>query len=216
MKVKSIDIVITTYNRPQRLAQTITNLSQQTNMDFNLIINDDGGKERIDPSISPIITKYIYNTDDGYHRVGRFNESVSLCVSPKIILLDDDCIPHHKEFVESYLNELEKFDVCRGIVQFPDGARAGAWFSTANLGMRKSVIDEIGLFDMGFDGHYGHEDRDLGNRIGEGNYTVTQNNEFTRADHGSEMYADGDRTDAIVGHNTRYFIQKWGYDPRSR
>ena len=36
MKEKSVDIVITTYNRPDRLAQIVNNLSQQTNMDFNL------------------------------------------------------------------------------------------------------------------------------------------------------------------------------------
>ena len=38
--------------------------------------------------------------------------------------------------------------------------------------------------------------------------------ELTRADHGIEIYADGDRSDAVIGHNTRYFIKKWGYDPR--
>jgi len=214
MKEKSIDIVITTYNRPDRLTQILTNLSQQTNMDFNLIINDDGGNDRVNPTDFPIITKYIWNEDDGYHRVGRFNESVSICVSPYIILLDDDCIPHFREFVQAHLNELQDFDACRGIVQFPDGARANSWFSTANLGIRKSVIDKIGLFDPKFDGHYGHEDQDLGNRIKENKYAVTMDVELTRTDHGLEIYADGDRSDAIIGHNTRYFIEKWGYDPR--
>ena len=132
MKVKKVDIIITTYNRKDRLIQTLGILSNQTCMDFNLIINDDGSKETIDPSKYSVITKYIWNEDIAYHRVGRFNESAKLCVSPYIILLDDDCIPNDVSFVESYITMLDKVDVCRGILQFPDGGRASGWFSTAN------------------------------------------------------------------------------------
>jgi GT2 family glycosyltransferase len=81
MKIKTVDICITTYNRNDRLIETLDILSKQTNTDFNLIVNDDGNKTIINPNDHPIITKYIWNKDDGYHRVARFNESVSLCVS---------------------------------------------------------------------------------------------------------------------------------------
>ena len=214
MKVKKVDIIITTYNRKDRLIQTLGILSNQTCMDFNLIINDDGSKETIDPSKYSVITKYIWNEDIAYHRVGRFNESAKLCVSPYIILLDDDCIPNDVSFVESYITMLDKVDVCRGILQFPDGGRASGWFSTANLGLKKKVIDEIGLFDEGFDGHYGHEDRDLGIRIEKGGYSVAWGPETTRVNHGVELYANGDRSAAITGHNTEYFIKKWGFHPK--
>ena len=214
MKKKSVDICITTYKRNDRLKQTLNILNKQTNMDFNLIINDDGGDTLINPNEYPIITKYLWNENDDYHRVARFNESVSLCVSPNIILIDDDCIPNGVNFIQSHLNTLSEGDVCRGVVRFPDGARAGGWFSTANLGIKKSVIDDIGLFDVNFDGHYGHEDQDLGNRLKNTDYIIVHGGDETITNHGVEIYANGDRTDNIIGHNTRYFIKKWGYDPR--
>ena len=216
MKEKLIDIVITTYNRNERLIPTLNMLSQQTVKDFNLIINDDGGKELINPNDYPVITKYIWNADVGYHRVARFNESVSLCVSPYIVLMDDDCIPHSASFVESYLEDFKRADIIRGIVQFPDGARANSWFSTANAGIKKSVYEEIGLFDVNFDGHYGHEDRDYGIRVEKANYRVIFGSEGTRSNHGVEIYANGDRSDSIIGHNTRYFEEKWGFNPRKK
>ena len=216
MEKKLIDIVITTYNRNDRLEKTLDMLSKQTIMDFNLIINDDGGKTLINPNQYEVISKYIWNKDNGYHRVSRFNESLSMCVSPYIILMDDDCIPHSVNFIESYLNDFKNADVIRGIVQFPDGARANSWFSTANAGIKKSVYDDIGMFDVNFDGHYGHEDRDYGLRLEKTNYKVIFGSEGTRSNHGVEMYADGDRSDSIIGHNTKYFEEKWGFNPRKK
>jgi GT2 family glycosyltransferase len=178
------------------------------------IIEKDTDLSLINPNDYQIITKYIWNTDDGYHRVARNNESSSICVSPNIIFMDDDCIPNDINFVQSHLDILSGSDVCRGVVRFPDGSRANGWFSTANLGIRKKVIDDIGLFDENFDGHYGHEDQDLGNRLKSTNYTVINGSEGTIVNHGVEIYADGDRSDKIIGHNTKYFIEKWGYDPR--
>ena len=216
MKVKQLDVVITTYNRNDRLFKTLNMLSNQTCMDFNLIINDDGGKVILNPSDFKIITKYIWNEDVAYHRVARFNESVKLCVSPYIVMLDDDGIPNSNNFISAYISELSNTDVCKGIVQFENGATASSWFSTANLGIRKSVYEEIGLFDEGFDGYYGHEDRDFGIRIEQKGYKIVNGGLDTKVNHSMEMYANGDRSDVIVGHNTEYFIKKWGFHPKSR
>lgn len=216
MEKKLVDIVITTYHRNDRLKKTLEILSNQTIKDFNLIINDDGNIDLINPNDYPVITKYIWNKDFGYHRVARFNESLSLCVSPYIIMLDDDCIPHSNTFIESYLNDFKNSDVIRGIVQFPDGARANSWFSTANAGIKKIVYDDIGLFDVNFDGHYGHEDRDLGLRLESTEYKINFGSEGTRVNHGIEIYANGDRSESIIGHNTKYFTEKWGFNPRGK
>ena len=142
------------------------------------------------------------------------------CCSNFFIPIDSSITPFsfssdsNKALTTSHLNILENSDVCRGVVRFPDGSRASAWFSTANLGIKKHVISDIGLFDTKFDGHYGHEDQDLGNRLKETKYKVTMGDDNTIANHGVEIYANGDRSDNIIGHNTKYFIEKWGYDPR--
>ena len=78
MKVKSIDVCITTYTTNSKLIQILEILNRQTNKDFNLIINDDGNSNLIDIPKYKIITKYIWNEDFGYHRVARYNESISL------------------------------------------------------------------------------------------------------------------------------------------
>lgn len=213
MKIKELDICITTYNRWDKIKETLDILSKQTNMNFNLIINDDGSKDINFSSLPQVITKLILNKDDGYHRVGRFNESVSLCVSPNVVIMDDDCIPSNINFVQSYIDELKKHEVVRGIVRFPDGARAGGWFSTANLGLRLDLIKRIGLFDDCYDGYYGFEDHDLGNEYKKQGIIVVNGNENTLVNHGIEIYANGDRSDKILGHNRAEFIRKWGYDP---
>lgn len=212
MKYKKIDICITTYNRIGNLKKILDILSNQTEKDFNLIINDDGSRDDqiINPNDYPIITKYIWNRDDGYHRVGRFNESIKLSVSPKIIILDDDCIPQSNKFVESYINLLNDYDLVRGNIVFPNGQMAH-WFSTANLGLNRSLYERIGFFDENFDGNYGYEDIDLGYRIeNDKNINICKYcNNDTLVKHGIETYKDGDRSYDVIGKNKEYLENKW-------
>ncbi|MAH48981.1 hypothetical protein CMI37_24350 [Candidatus Pacearchaeota archaeon] len=215
MKQKDADIVITTYNRPHELMKIIEILSKQVNMNFNLIINDDGGAKRIDPSVSPIITKYIFNVDDGYHRVVRFNESVSLCVSPNIIMIDDDCAPVSKNFVQSHIDILKNYELSKGIVRFPNGQTTehDERFCTANLGIKLNTVKENGLYDDCYDGYYGFEDLDLNFEYKKRNIKIGNGTQDTIVDHGAEIYANGDRSNHVLGHNRKEFVRKWGYDP---
>lgn len=218
MKQKDADIVITTYNRPFELVKIIKSLSEQTNTNFNLIINDDGGAEFIKFWTWPVITKYIYNADDGYHRVARLNESVSLCVSPNIIIIDDDCVPRDKNFVQSHIDILKDHEVSKGIVRFPNGVTTEdeEAFSTANLGIKLDLIKKIGLFDNCYDGHYGFEDLDLGYEYKKRNIKIGKGTQDTIVNHGVEMYAGGDRSDCVLGHNRKEFVRKWGHDPTAK
>jgi glycosyltransferase involved in cell wall biosynthesis len=211
MKRKKIDIIITTFNRNERLKETLDILSRQTEKNFNLIINDDGSKSLINPNDYPIITKYIWNFDDGYHRVGRFNESISISVSEKIILLDDDCVPQSEQFVEKYVELLDQYDVVQGKLMFSNGIVNGHYFSSANLGLKRKVYEEIGLFDENFDGSYGYEDIDLGLKLKnhpEINFTNLRFRE-TLVKHGEEIYKDGDRSEDVIGKNKKYLEDKW-------
>lgn len=214
MSNSEIDIVIVTYNRKELLLKTLDKLKTQTIKNFNVFIISDGCIDLINPNDYPFIKKYTWSFDDGYHRVNRFNEGISLCKSKNVLLLDDDCVPQYDDFLETHIAILNKFDISRGIVRFPDGGTASSWFSTANIGFKKSVIDELGGFDPNFDGHYGHEDRDLGFRIEDGNYKISPFIDYTSVMHLGVMYKDGDRSEAVVGHNTRYFTEKWGFGPK--
>lgn len=208
MQVKDCDICITTYNRNERLKLILDSLSSQTNQNFNLIINDDGSSKLIDPNDYPIITKYIWNKDCSYNRVERFNESILKCVSPKIIILDDDCVPENNNFIKAHLDCLDNGDFSKGTVTFPNGITADTWFSTANIAFNKSVVKEYGLFYPEYNGHYGYEDFDLGKEIAKDNYKVI-NNKLAGALTGSAVYLNGDRSDAVVGRNRSIYQKRW-------
>ena len=209
MQPKAVDICITTYNRNDKLKATLDMLSKQNNQNFNLIINDDGSRMGINPSDYPVITKYIYNKDDNkYNRVARFNESILCCVSPKIIVLDDDCIPSDENFVDEHVQCLDEADFSRGDVIFPDGNNADGWFSTANLGFHKRFVKDYGIFIPEYNGSYGYEDLDLGEEVKANRLTVV-NNRMAKVFCGSEMYLDGDRSDAVVGRNRSIFQRRW-------
>jgi glycosyltransferase involved in cell wall biosynthesis len=208
MEIKDCDICITTFNRNERLKLILDSLAKQTNQNFNLIVNDDGSKKILDPNDYPIITKYIWNKDYGYNRVGRFNESILMCVSPKIILLDDDCIPQNTDFVKSHLELLNKADFSKGRVIFPDNNTADSWFSTANIAFNNKVVNDYGLFYPEYNGYYGYEDLDLGKEIIKNKYTVINNTNASVLT-GSEMYLNGDRSDAVVGRNRSIYNRRW-------
>mgnify|MGYP000128163655 CR=1 FL=1 len=214
MEKKEIDVIILTYNRKGLLLKTLERLKTQTIQDFNLILTDDGSTELINPNEYPFIKKYIWDSDEGYHRVRKFNESIKMCVSDKILILDDDCEPSYDTFLETHINNLNHFDISRGIVVFPDKTTAQAWLSTANMGFKKTVIDELKGFDPEFDGHYGYEDSDLGVTIERRGFSLSPFDQGTSANHLGIMYKNGDRSDEVIGHNKNYFIQKWGFPPK--
>jgi GT2 family glycosyltransferase len=209
MEVKDVDICITSYNCNERLNMILTVLSTQTNMNFNLIINDDGSRELINPNAFPIITKYIWNKDNKYNRVGRFNESILMTVSPYVIILDNDCVPVSRNFISAHLEELKTAEFSKGTVTFPNGSNASGWFSTANLGFQRKMIKEYGLFYPEYNGYYGYEDLDLGEEIKRNNYKVIDNVVAQALTH-SEMYLNGDRSDAVIGRNHAVFKRRWG------
>jgi GT2 family glycosyltransferase len=209
-----LEIVILSYNRRDFLLQTLEALRSQTCKDFSVLLTDDGSKQLIDPNKYLFIRKYIWDYDFGYHRVAKFNEAISMCRSPYVVLLDDDCVPAYPDFVETHIKTLEMFDVSRGIVRFPDGLTASAWFSTANMGFRTDKLHALGGFDPKFDGSYGHEDRDLGLRVEDAGLSVSPFFERSTVMHLGVDYKNGDRSEAVVGANTKYFRSKWGFGPK--
>lgn len=209
MQIKDCDVCITTFNRNERLKLLLDSLANQTNQNFNVIVNDDGSSKIIEPNDYPIITKYIWNKDDKkYNRTGRFNESVLLCVSPKIIILDDDCVPCNNNFIKNHLDCLDNSDFSKGTVIFPNSSTGDGWFSTANIAFNRNVIKDYGLFYPEYNGYYGYEDLDLGKEISKNNYKVINNTNspvFT----GSDIYLNGDRSDEILGRNRSIYKKRW-------
>lgn len=209
-----VDIIITSYNRENILKQILNMLSQQNFKDFRVIINDDGSKNLINPNEYSFISRYLWCVDRGFTKIERLQESVNLCQSEDVILLDDDCIPVSNDFVQGHVESLAIQPISRGIILFPDGSNSDAWFSCANIGFKLAVLKKVG-FDMRYNFHYGHEDQDMMQELLKAGYTKSAPRDVrTIVNHVGVNYKDNDRSFEVIGHNTNLFISKWGFDPR--
>lgn len=109
-------IIIPTYNRLEKLKQTLDALCNQTFKEFEVIIIDDGSKNDTFSKISQISTLYPYNiscyTQQNSGASKALNNGISKVNSGLIILLDDDiipsedCIKMHVEHHQKYKNTL--------------------------------------------------------------------------------------------------------------
>lgn len=208
MDKQAIDIVILTYNRKEFLERTLGMLSNQTRMDFNLIVTSDGCRqeEQINPHAWPIVTKYMWSRDQGYYRVARHNEAIDLCVSDKLVLLDDDCLVGGVCFVQAYIELLDQYHVARGILSI-----GNTWLTHANIGYRTQVMRDLGKFHPEYNGGYGFDDNDMAEKIALTKLTVAEPTDArTHVVHVGGEYADGDRSDNVIGRNKRIYEQRWG------
>jgi hypothetical protein len=203
-----VTVGIISYNRLNILINILDKLSKQT-IPCKVIICDDGSKNILNPNDYPIITKYLWNKDNGYTRVERMNQIMNECDTEFLIYLDDDCIPQNNNFIESYLLNLKNNDVVRGITFFHWGGDASSWFSCCNIGFKLNKLKEIGGFDKNYNGHYGEEYRDMGKMVEKNNYKIALFPHGTNVLHVGNMYANGDRSEKIIGHNQKYFKEKW-------
>lgn len=203
-----ITVVIVTFDRQPMLNELLYKLSQQTVVP-EVIVNDDGTRQHLDGHEWPIIKRYLWHERNGYHRVARYNEAVKLVETPYLVMLDDDCIPDHDIFVEHYLDGLKVSPVVRGLMRdeqmAPADAKLTPWFSTANIGFETGLCQDLGPFDMNFDGRYGFEDNDLG-------LIVEKGFPFIAGTAGTAVLHRGPQRPALhVGYeaNRAYYKQKW-------
>jgi predicted glycosyltransferase involved in capsule biosynthesis len=167
-----ITIGIIYYNRIDMIKEILDVLSKQTVL-CKVIICDGGSNDIINPNNYPIINKYIWNKDIGYTRVARLNQIMNECDTKYLIYLDDDCIPQTNRFIEYYISNLKDYDVVRGKTVFHWGGDSSSWFSCSNIGFNLNKLKEIGGFDINYNGHYGHEDVDIGKMIEKAKYKIS-------------------------------------------
>ncbi len=183
----NVTVVIGSYARPEMLRHILRALSEQELVRLTTIVADAGSPRM--PSTKgetpDILLRY---KDDGkYHRVRSFNDGAQLARTSHIIFLDDDTIPLTPFWAATHVRRLiqEPRAFTRGPVHILmadsdvsvtevtlhqvrsiDWPHAElGWFSTTNLGFRRSTWDAIGGFDSAFDGNYGAEDIDLGRTV---------------------------------------------------
>jgi glycosyltransferase involved in cell wall biosynthesis len=107
-------VIISTYNNPEWLSLILYSYELQTNLDFEIIIADDGSDERTKSIIGEFLQTsrlnviHVWQKDDGFQKTKILNKAIVASNSNYLIFTDGDCIAR-KDFVETHL-KLKRFN----------------------------------------------------------------------------------------------------------
>lgn len=93
-----ISVILATYNWPQALKLCLESLSTQTDLDFEIIIADDGSTENTKNLIATIQTRFpvkithLWQEDQGFRKTRILNQAIKASRGEYLIFLDGDCI----------------------------------------------------------------------------------------------------------------------------
>ena len=100
-----ISVLISTYNAPRFLRNTLIGYAQQTHRDFEIVIADDGStietKEML-ASVArdvPFNMVHCWHEDRGFRKTIILNRAIGMASGDYLIFSDGDCIPR-KDFVQ--------------------------------------------------------------------------------------------------------------------
>lgn len=102
-----ISVIISFYNKIDRLLLVLAGLQKQTYKNFEVVIADDGSNELVVKKINDIINSYqysikhVWHEDIGWRKNIILNKAVVSSKGDYLIFIDGDCIPH-KRFVEEH------------------------------------------------------------------------------------------------------------------
>ncbi len=102
-----ISVVIATFNWPAALNLCIRSLLNQTDIDFEIIIADDGSKKDTEQlvtelkKVSNINIKYVWQEDLGFRKTTILNKAIQITDGEYIIFLDGDCVTQ-PDFIEKH------------------------------------------------------------------------------------------------------------------
>jgi GT2 family glycosyltransferase len=96
----TIDVIVATYNWPDALERTLIGFSQQTDLDFSIVIADDGS-DRVTGSVvkgfahkNPINITHCWQEDRGFRKARILNKAMKRSQAQQVIFTDQDSIPH--------------------------------------------------------------------------------------------------------------------------
>ena len=107
-----IAVIVTTYNWKEALERCLEGLFCQDDLNFEIIIADDGSRSDTTELItyysqkSPVPIKHIYHEDNGFRAAKIRNKAVMNCSGDYLIFLDGDCvvlshfISRHRRFAQ--------------------------------------------------------------------------------------------------------------------
>lgn len=170
--IPCFSVVVPSYERPQSLAKLLQLLNRQTFKDFEVVVVDQSPTPfDLDSIRCDFVLQYIHTDEKG--AVKARNTGLQHARGRVIAFTDDDCEPDarwldnaYKYFsddgvvgVEGLIESDAKDEVGYRIVT--NIGFEGLGYKTANLFLRKDVIERLGGFDERFDNPHFREDTDL-------------------------------------------------------
>ena len=124
-------VIMSSYNQPKSMALGLYALTLQDDLDFELIVADDGSGPEVGDMVAdfaktaPFPVRFITQDDDGFRKPTILNKAASIANGNKLIFLDGDCIPLQKH-VSQHVAGLDKGSFCvGGCVFVPPGDTLG-------------------------------------------------------------------------------------------
>ena len=93
-----ISVLLATYNWPQALKLCLESLSTQTDLDFEIIIADDGSTTTTKDLIEaiqknfPVKITHLWQEDQGFRKARILNQAIQAAHGEYLVFLDGDCI----------------------------------------------------------------------------------------------------------------------------
>lgn len=104
-----ISLILSTYNAESWLEKVLWGYQNQSFMDFEIVIADDGSGPKTEMLLQrmqeqvfyPIV--HVWQPDEGFQKSRILNKAIEACNADYIVMSDGDCIPR-KDFLEVHFN----------------------------------------------------------------------------------------------------------------
>ena len=98
-----LSVQVPTYNRPQALRAVLDAYARQSDLDFEMVIADDGSGPETRETIhrfqetAPFPVQHVWQEDRGFRLAGIRNRAIAATRAEYLVLTDGDCLPlrHH-------------------------------------------------------------------------------------------------------------------------
>lgn len=119
MRPRSIDVVVSTYERPDALRATLESLRAQRRSDFTVYVADDGSGAETREAVAsfaataPFPVHHIWQPDDGFRLAAIRNRALAAGTGEYVIFLDGDTV-FRPDFIERHARLAEPGRFVRG------------------------------------------------------------------------------------------------------
>lgn len=113
MKNHQLSLIISFYNKIDRLKLVFAALEMQTFRNFEILIADDGSSPEVVAELNRIIEKsqfpikHLWHEDKGWRKNIILNKALMACSTDYVVFIDGDCVPHPRFLEEHFTNRAE-------------------------------------------------------------------------------------------------------------